>query len=98
MEEFHQALVHFDTSALGLEDRRGELCYDGGLMLGLGLEGFGIYLEDQLLVRTLLSLEEVATFWRLVLDALAFACQEELNVGVGSLADAFGGLGGFCFG
>ena len=43
-------------------------------MLGLGLEGFGIYLEDLLLVRTLLSLEEVVTFWRLVLDALAFAC------------------------
>ena len=43
-------------------------------MLGLGLEGFGIYLEDLLLVMTFLSLEEVATFWMLVLDALAFAC------------------------
>ena len=43
-------------------------------MLGLGLEGFGIHLEDLLLVRSMLSLEEVPTYWRLVLDALAFAC------------------------
>ena len=31
--------------ALGIEDRRGELRYVGDLMLGLGLEGFGIYLS-----------------------------------------------------
>ena len=40
-------------------------------VFGFWLGGFGIYLEDLLLVRTMLSLEEVATYWRLVLDALA---------------------------
>ena len=52
---------------LELEERRGELRYVGGLMLGLLLEGFGIHLEDLLLVRTMLSLEEFAIYWRLVL-------------------------------
>ena len=61
---FARHLYTLLQGALGLEDRRGELRYVGGLMLGLGLEGFGIYLEDFLLVMTFLSLEEVATFWR----------------------------------
>ena len=45
---FARHLYTLLQGALGLEDRRGELRCVGGLMLGLGLEGFGIYLEGLL--------------------------------------------------